>query len=271
MRMNWGMIIGLIGGGIGILVGLIAVIGTKQWFPLVIMVVVIGIMGTVFWRVLFRPMMINSRLSKTGISTTAKIVEVSDTGVTVNNAPQVKLLLEVYPPNGQAYLVETKQLISRLQTSMFQPGGVIPVLIDPDDKDLISLVYEGNERSGSQSFNQNQNMNPGSVVVGPWAGLSSIEAEKKLRDIDAKNKEIFNYGTSSKAIVTKYTWLGIYVGGQNEAAELELQVTPSDRPAFSATVVGVFMAQSVPKFQPGEEIFVKFDPSNTSKVTVEHS
>ncbi len=271
MKMNWGMIIGLIGGGIGILVALIAVIGTKQWFPLIIIIVVIGIVGTVFWRVLFRPMMITNRLSKTGINTTAKIMEVSDTGVTVNNAPQIKMLLEVYPPNGQPYLVETKQLISRLQTSMFQPGGVIPVLIDPEDKDLVSLVYEDSGRSGNSSQSFNQNMNPDKVLIGPWAGLSNVDAERKLRDIDAKNKEIFNYGTSSKAIVTKYTWLGIYVGGQNEAAELELQVTPADRPAFSATVVGVFMEQSIPKFQPGEEIYVKYDPSNTSKVTVEHS
>ncbi|MBL8017104.1 MAG: hypothetical protein JNK43_07545 [Ignavibacteria bacterium] len=79
------------------------------------------------------------------------------------------------------------------------------------------------------------------------------------------------YGTSSKAIVTKYTWLGIYVNGQNPAVELEVQVTPSNIPAFSAKTIGVIMEQSVPKFQPGEEIYVKYDPNMPSKVTIEHS
>jgi hypothetical protein len=163
-------------------------------------------------------------------------------------------------------MVETKQLISRLQTSMYQPGNVLPVLVDPEDKNLISLDYQG---KGSQMAGGN--FASGTVPTGPWAGMSQKDAERKLYDIDAKNKEIFSYGTSSRAYVTKYIWLGIYVNGQNPAVELEVQVMPSDRPAFTATVYGVIMETSVPKYQVGEEIFVKYDPNNTSKVTIEHS
>jgi hypothetical protein len=212
-------------------------------------------------------MIVSNRLSKTGIGTTAKVMEVNDTGVTVNSSPQIKMLLEVYPPNGQPYLVETKQLISRLQTSMYQPGGMIPVLIDPEDKNMISIDYEG-KGGASGGFG---NSNPDRVLTGPWAGMSRLDAEKKLFEIDARNKEIFSYGTSCRAIVTKYTWLGIYVNGQNPAVELEVQVLPTDRPAFAATTIGVVMEQSVPKFQVGEEIYVKFDANNTAKVTIEHS
>jgi hypothetical protein len=211
-------------------------------------------------------MMVSSRLSKTGVAATARVMEVKDTGVTVNNSPQIKLLLEVTPPNGQTYLVETKQLISRLQTAMYQPGSVLPVLVDPEDKNLISLDYEG--KAGQMAGG---NFDTNVVPTGPWSGMSKQDAERKLYDIDAKNKEIFSYGTSSRAIVTKYVWLGIYVNGQNPAVELEVQVMPTDRPAFAATVYGVIMEQSVPKYQVGEEIFVKFDPMNTSKVTIEHS
>lgn len=267
--MNAGMIIGLIGGLIGLTVGVAAVVATGSWPALIIMVLVIGIVGTTFWRVLFRPMMISRRLAKTGVGATAKVMKVSDTGVTVNNSPQVKLLLEVHPPNGEPYLVETKQLISRLQTSMFQEGSMLPVLIDLEDKDFVSLDYEG---KGSQmSAGSVGSPEPDSVPVGPWAGMSKQESERKLFDIDANNKEIFAYGTSSRAIVTKYTWLGIYVNGQNPAVEIEAQVLPADRPAFAANMIGVIMEQSVPKFQVGEEIFVKYDPENTSKVTIEHS
>lgn len=267
MKMNWGIIIGLAGGAIGILVALVSVIMAKSIFGVVMVVVITGVIGTVFWKVLFGPMMLTNRLAKNGYATNARVVEVSDTGVTVNNAPQVKLLLEVTPPNGTAYLVETKQLISRLQTSMFQPGMMVPVLIDLNDKNAISLNYEGVNPGGGQVNAPSS----GSVPVGPWAGMSQADAERKLFDNDAKNKELLKYGISSNAFVTKYTWLGIYVNGQNPAVEIELQVTPKDRPAFSAKAIGIIMEQSVQKFQPGEEIFVKYDPNNITNVTIEHS
>ncbi|MBL8017779.1 MAG: hypothetical protein JNK43_10940, partial [Ignavibacteria bacterium] len=69
MKMNWGMIIGLVGAGIGILVALIAVIATKSYFGIVVIVLVVGIMGTVFWKVLFGPMMLSNRLAKNGYAT----------------------------------------------------------------------------------------------------------------------------------------------------------------------------------------------------------
>ncbi len=267
MKMNWGMIIGLIGGGIGLAAAVISIIVTKAWFALIIMGIVVCIVGFVFWKVLFGPMMLSRRLAKSGFATTARVVEMQDTGVTLNNAPQVKLLLEVTPPNGAAYLVETKQLISRLQTSMFMPGSTVPVLIDLNDKNTITLNYEGSGSSSGHSESYSSSV----VPTGPWAGMRQTDAERKLLDIDTKNKEILSYGTSCKAIVTKYTWLGINVNGNNPAAEVEFQVLPSDRPAFGGKAIGVLMEISVPKFQVGEEIFVKYDQNDTSKITIEHS
>lgn len=268
MKMNWGMWIGLGGAAIGLIVGLGAVIAAKAWVPMIIMIVVVGIMAVIFWKTLFGPMVLSQRLAKSGYATTAKVLEVSDTGVTVNNAPQVKLLLEVTPPNGATYLVETKQLISRLQTSMYQPGNMIPVLIDLNDKDDIVINYEG---AGGASGQSSTYGSPTSVPSGPWAGMPVAQAEQKLVENDNRNKELLKYGISSKAIVTKYTWLGIHVNGNNPAVELEVQVLPADRPAFGGKAIGVIMEQSVSKFQAGEEIFIKYDPADQTKITIEHS
>jgi hypothetical protein len=48
-------------------------------------------------------------------------------------------------------------------------------------------------------------------------------------------------------------------------------VLPDDAPAFESTVKGVVHEQSVGKFQPGQEIYVKYDPNDQSKVTIDHS
>ncbi len=267
MRLGAGGWIGLIVGGLGGLIGLACAVIFGGIPGIIMSVIFIGVFGAFFYPLLIKPMMTASKLRKNGVAATAKILQVSDTGVTLNNNPQVKLLLEVSSPTG-TYQVETKQYISRLQTSMYQPGGMLPVLIDPSDRDMISINYDGAAPGGGSGAG---NYNPGSVTTGPWAGISQQEAERRLIDFDAKGKEVMAYGTSSRAIVTRYTWLGIYVNGQNPAAEIEVEVMPSDRPAFRATVYGVIMEQSVPKYQPGEEIYVKFDPNNPSKITIEHS
>ena len=268
MKLNKGGMIGLIIGGLGGLVGL-ACAAIFGGVPGAIMALIFALVfGGIFWSFLIKPMMVTNRLNKVGVSATAKIVELRDTGVTLNNSPQVKLLLEVYPPMGQTYLVETKQYISRLQTSLFQPGSILSVKIDPNDKDSIAFDY--GEEAVSSTSNTEQ-FNTDKVIVGPWAGLSSEEAQKKLYEIDFKNKEILSYGVSSRAIVSKYTWLGIYVNGQNPAVELEIEVLPTDRSSFKAVIYGVILETSVSKYQAGEEIFVKYDPNITSKVAIEHS
>ncbi len=74
-----------------------------------------------------------------GESAQAKILRLSDTGVTYNDNPQVKILLEVYPPNCPAYQVETKCIVSRLSIPQVQPGNIVAVKIDHQDKYEIAL------------------------------------------------------------------------------------------------------------------------------------
>lgn len=68
---------------------------------------------------------------KNGVSAPATVLSVSDTGVSVNDNPQVKLLLEVKPRDRAAFQVETKMMVSRLNVSLVQPGISAEVIFDP--------------------------------------------------------------------------------------------------------------------------------------------
>jgi hypothetical protein len=46
---------------------------------------------------------------------------------------------------------------------------------------------------------------------------------------------------------------------------------PSDAPAFAAKVKATIGEQAVSKYQPGEEIFVKYDAYDLTKVAIDHS
>lgn len=82
-------------------------------------------------------------LQKKGVSADATILEIWDTGMSVNENPVVGLLLEVRPADRPAYQAKTKALVSRVHIPMVQPGLVVPVWLDPADPARVSLaIYE---------------------------------------------------------------------------------------------------------------------------------
>ena len=82
-------------------------------------------------------------LQKIGIPAQALILQVSDTGWTVNDDPVVAFLLEVHPEREEPYQARTKIVISRVHIPQFQPGATVPVRIDPTNRDRVSLdIYK---------------------------------------------------------------------------------------------------------------------------------
>lgn len=68
---------------------------------------------------------------KNGITAQARVLKVWDTGVSINDNPQIGLELEVSPPGGSPFQVEAKTVVSRLNAALVQPGVTAEVLYDP--------------------------------------------------------------------------------------------------------------------------------------------
>jgi hypothetical protein len=68
---------------------------------------------------------------RNGVTARARVLRVWDTGVTINDDPQIGLQLEVSPPGSSPFQVEAKTLVSRLQVALVQPGIEAEVLYDP--------------------------------------------------------------------------------------------------------------------------------------------
>jgi hypothetical protein len=79
------------------------------------------------------------RIRRVGQSAEAVVLEIADTGVTVNDNPIVAFRLEVRPVTGAPYEVRTRGLVGRLDVPRVQPGAVLPVAIDPTDPLKVAL------------------------------------------------------------------------------------------------------------------------------------
>ncbi len=263
MKMNAGTWIGIIGGIVGLLVGVGAVVATAGSMGVYMglgMVLLFGGMFYLFYRLFFKPMINANRLQKTGISGKATILEVRDTGVTINNNPQVKLILEVKNSFGQKYTAQCRVLVSRINPFAYQPGMEVPVKIDPK-----------NEQNVVIDFSDNNTPTRSTATPPPFPSVNQEAMKAELEQMQKDNEAILVSGRPAKAIITKNTFLGVNVNGNNPYVELELQVLPESSPAFSGKAKGVIAEASIPKYQPGCTVFVKYDLYDNSKVVVDHS
>lgn len=80
------------------------------------------------------------RIRRVGRAADALVLDIWDTGITVNDDPVVAFRLEVRPREGSPYEVETRGFVSRLHIPQIQPGATLPVAIDPDDPTKVALA-----------------------------------------------------------------------------------------------------------------------------------
>jgi hypothetical protein len=257
MKLNPVLLISLgiaaIGGGIG----LFAAFSTEPMVG-VFMVPFLFFMFFMVYRSFIKTSFNLSRLLKKGIRGTSTVLSVAETGTLINRQPLCRIEMQIEIPGQPAYNATTKRVISYFQVSQFQPGTQLHVMVDPANNQKVEIM------NASDAKNENN----------PLANASPQqmdELKEKLAEMQKENDRIKAVGTYSKAIVTKFTNMGVNVNGLNPLATIEIQVMPDNEPAFGATVKGVIKQTSIQLYQPGEEIFVKYDPYDKSKVAIEHS
>jgi uncharacterized membrane protein len=109
----------------------------ENWVPIVVipLTVVIVIASLIpFYRILFPQQVKNGELAK------AVVLKVWDTGTTINDNPQIGLLLEAKTREGVSFQAETKTVVSRLHAALVQPGISAEILYDPQNTKKIQII-----------------------------------------------------------------------------------------------------------------------------------
>jgi hypothetical protein len=96
----------------------------------------------------------SKELEQNGVSAPAEILEIWDTGWTVNDNPVIGMKVRVQPadrPSFEATIEKTR--ISRIAVPQFQPGRVVPVRFDPKDPTVIAVDFDSPARTTPSSGN----------------------------------------------------------------------------------------------------------------------
>ena len=76
---------------------------------------------------------------KNGVQAEATVMKVWDTGVSINDNPQVGMLLDVRPTLAPAFQAEAKKLVSRINPNAIQPRMKVQVVYDPANPKRIEI------------------------------------------------------------------------------------------------------------------------------------
>lgn len=80
-------------------------------------------------------------LRENGLRGQARIISTEQTGMYVNELPQVEFLLEITLEDGEIYQLKHKEVVGMLQLGAIPAGAIIPVYVDPNNKKNILLAY----------------------------------------------------------------------------------------------------------------------------------
>ncbi|MCL4870790.1 MAG: hypothetical protein KJ063_17665 [Anaerolineae bacterium] len=124
---------GLIGGTLAASIGITLIItcGTLLFTGFIIFFV---------YRTVYGKINQSNKLLATGVPAQARVLQLADTGVRLNDNPQVKLLLEVQPMGQPPYQVEVNSFVSMLKLAQIQPGQIVNVRYDPADPSKVALA-----------------------------------------------------------------------------------------------------------------------------------
>lgn len=104
-------------------------------------ITVVAIVGSfILFRFIMKKVGPDQAVLKQGIPAQARILSVQQTGVMVNDQPQVAFQLEIHPPVGTPYQASLKAVIPLVHIPQYQPGASVPVKIHPSDRNRIAFA-----------------------------------------------------------------------------------------------------------------------------------
>lgn len=216
-----------------------------------VIIIVVTVIPLLFMnKIIFGTSGKEKKILASGVEALAEILDVGETGVTINEIYfNIKLTLKVKPDNSPPFEVKTTHLFSRLQVP--RVGDILRVKYDPLNLTEVVIITNGNAGYDQKAIES--------------------RAMEMLKKLDEENKMILSYGVEAKAKIINAEDLNIKVNGDNPLMSFELEIMPEGKPKFFARAKAPILHSSIDKYEKGDIITVKYDPNDLTKVSLFHS
>src|SRR6266498_247288 len=203
---------------------------------------VLGVTGFFLYR-MFKGMSQSSSLVKTGVSASAVILEVQDTGVSMNNSMQARLTLQVTPPNRAPFQATATAFVNRFQVGMLVPGASVQVKYDPNDISKVAVESLGGAMGA--------------------ANVQSIQAAVLAQD--QYYNQLRQTGEEALATILTAEETNIRAAEGGSVFRFALDVRPQMGASFKAETQAAIADASRYKYSVGKQVYIRYDPNGDKK------
>ncbi|NUP35230.1 MAG: hypothetical protein HOU01_26515 [Streptomycetaceae bacterium] len=188
----------------------------------------------------------NSAEFRDGLVGIGTVTALEQTGVTVNDQPQLRIALSVEGVDGVTFESRAKMIVPLAELAMLRPGLVVPVRYVPGRTDKVEIDRSDDMAAAQHAMDE--------IMV-----RKGLTTRTKL-DIGAR-------GIKTQAVVQALAVTGDIRHGHAKA-ELELVVTRPDGTTFPAPVTTYLPPRSTGAVQVGRVVEARYLPGDEHEVVI---
>ncbi|MCL2091615.1 MAG: DUF3592 domain-containing protein [Micrococcales bacterium] len=184
---------------------------------------------------------------KTGPLVIGTVVETEQTGLRINDQPQLEVTLQFTTVDGRQVTASDHKVIPLHQLALVQPGASLPLRYDPQNPEKIMIETSADQAALQQAYDAQR--------------LASGEVTQESLYI-ARN------GVRAQGVVLSTQPTGNIVGGCGEML-LHVRVAGSQHgDSYDTTVTKAIPQNVLHRVQPGSVIEVYYIPGNEQNITI---
>lgn len=211
-----------------------------------------------------------SRLKSEGIPGQASILSMRQTGIYLNNQPQVELTLQIETFAHSAYQAMTTEYVPLMLIGALTSGVPLPVKVDRANRDNFVIEWESVGAAG---------LSPSGIAPAPaetWQKASAdahaaFERENAASQAqrDAEKQRILATGVEGKATVLSATPTGRMDAQGRPVYDFVLKIEVPGRPPMHGPARAGVPPERAGQLEPGNTVPLKVDRDNPTSMAID--
>lgn len=185
------------------------------------------------------------RLRVQGVPGTARVVAMTQTGMFLNEQPQVALTLEVTTDVHGVYQAQVKEWVPLIMLGRLTSGQPLPVKVDPSDAQKLVIEWE--------------------AAMSPMAPTGEGSSREGSADVKAR---LLATGVSGTATVLKARRIGDVDAEGRPVYDLDMEIDVNGTKIRGPARVGIPPEREA-QLEAGDTVPIKADPANPSVMAVD--
>ena len=198
------------------------------------------------------------RLRMSGVPGQATILGMRQTGVYLNEQPQIELNLQVQSEMHGPYQVTVREYVPLMLLATLGSGRPLPVKVDPADPQKLVIEWE-NAMSGGMA-------GVGAAMTPP-ASADSTQYDPEARK--AEKERLLATGVAGKATVTSARATGGTDSEGRPVYDLMLTIEIPGRPPMQGPARTGVPPERISQPEAGDTVAIKSDPANPTSMTID--